>query len=171
MLKKVFFAIAVASLLSAACQKEFFSENTPVSMIETRVSFTTAGTPASLDTKAQFGTKTGDTYPVLWDEGDQVSLTVTSTSGTTDPVWVSISPSPDGRLMTFDATLTLPSTGSFTITATAPAGETAIPALQIPLSASPDPSAILVKAEASLSALPSEAVSLEFAHVDRKSVV
>ena len=63
MLKKVFFAIAVASLLSAACQKEVFSENTPVSMIETRVSFTTAGTPASLDTKAQFGTKTGDTYP------------------------------------------------------------------------------------------------------------
>lgn len=166
MLKKVFFAIAVASLLSAACQKEVFSENTPVSMIETRVSFTTAGTPASLDTKAQFVTKTGDTYPVLWDEGDQVSLTVTSTSGTTDPVWVSISPSPDGTTMMFDATLTLPSTGSFTITATAPAGVTAIPALQIPLSASPDPAAIFVKAETTLDALPTGDVSLQFKHVN-----
>lgn len=166
MLKKVFFAIAVASLLSAACQKEVFSENTPVSMIETRVSFTTAGTPASLDTKAQFGTKTGDTYPVLWDEGDQVSLTVTSTSGTTEPVWVSISPSPDGTTMMFDATLTLPSTGSFTITATAPAGVTAIPALQIPLSASPDPAAIFVKAETTLDALPTGDVSLQFKHVN-----
>lgn len=166
MLKKVFFAIAVASLLSAACQKDVLSENTPVSMIETRVSFTTAGTPASLDTKAQFGTKTGDTYPVLWDEGDQVSLTVTSTSGTTEPVWVSISPSPDGTTMMFDATLTLPSTGSFTITATAPAGVTAIPALQIPLSASPDPAAIFVKAETTLDALPTGDVSLQFKHVN-----
>ncbi len=165
MLKKVVFAFAVASLLSAACQKDVLSENTPVSMIETRVSFTTAGTPASLDTKAQFGTKTGDTYPVLWDEGDQVSLTVTSTSGTTDPVWVSISPSPDGKLMTFDATLSLPASGSYTITATAPAELADVPALQKPGSGTPDPSAILVKAEASLSTLPSEAVSLEFAHV------
>jgi hypothetical protein len=33
MLKKVVFAFAVAILLSAACQKEVFSENTPVSMI------------------------------------------------------------------------------------------------------------------------------------------
>lgn len=166
MLKKVFFAIAVASLLSAACKKEVFSENTPVSMIETRVSFTTAGNPASLETKAQFGTKTGNTYPVLWDEGDQVSLTVTSTSGTTEPVWVSISPSPDGTTMMFDATLTLPSTGSFTITATAPAGVTAIPALQIPLSASPDPAAIFVKAETTLDALPTGDVSLQFKHVN-----
>lgn len=166
MLKKVFFAIAVASLLSAACQKEVFSENTSVSMIETRVSFTTAGTPASLETKAQFGTKTGDTYPVLWDEGDQVSLTVTSTSGTTEPVWVRINPSPDGTTMMFDATLTLPSTGSFTITATAPAGVTAIPALQIPLSASPDPAAIFVKAETTLDALPTGDVSLQFKHVN-----
>lgn len=166
MLKKVFFAIAVASLLSAACQKEVFSENTPVSMIETRVSFTTAGTPASLDTKAQFGTKTGDTYPVLWDEGDQVSLTVTSTSGTTEPVSVRINPAPDGTTMMFDATLTLPSTGSFTITATAPAGVTAIPALQIPLSASPDPAAIFVKAETTLDALPTGDVSLQFKHVN-----
>ncbi len=166
MLKKVFFAIAVASLLSAACQKEVFSENTPVSMIETRVSFTTAGTPASLDTKAQFGTKTGDTYPVLWDEGDQVSLTVTSTSGTTEPVSVRINPAPDGTTMMFDATLTLPSTGSFTITATAPAGVTAIPALQIPLSASPDPAAIFVKAETTLDAIPTGDVSLQFKHVN-----
>lgn len=166
MLKKVFFAIAVASLLSAACQKDVLSENTPVSMIETRVSFTTAGTPASLDTKAQFGTKTGDTYPVLWDEGDQVSLTVTSTSGTTEPVSVRINPAPDGTTMMFDATLTLPSTGSFTITATAPAGVTTIPALQIPLSASPDPAAIFVKAETTLDALPTGDVSLQFKHVN-----
>ncbi len=166
MLKKVFFAIAVASLLSAACQKDVLSENTPVSMIETRVSFTTAGNPASLETKAQFGTKTGDTYPVLWDEGDQVSLTVTSTSGTTEPVSVRINPAPDGTTMMFDATLTLPSTGSFTITATAPAGVTAIPALQIPLSASPDPAAIFVKAETTLDALPTGDVSLQFKHVN-----
>lgn len=165
MLKKVFFAIAVASLLSAACQKEVFSENTPVSMIETRVSFTTAGNPVSPETKALFGSKTGTAYPVLWEEGDRVSLTVSSTGGTTDPVSVRINPSPDGSTMVFDATLSLPASGSYTITATAPAGATDIPSLQKPGNGTPDPAAMLVKAETTLDALPSGAVSLQFEHV------
>ncbi len=164
MLKKVFFAIAVASLLSAACRKESASQQS--SSTEVQVSFTAPAEPVDPETKSQFGPKSGSSYSVQWEEGDKVSLSVTSDAGTTEPVSVRINPAPDGTTMMFDATLTLPSTGSFTITATAPAGVTAIPALQIPLSASPDPAAIFVKAETTLDALPTGDVSLQFKHVN-----
>ena len=164
MLKKVFFAIAVASLLSAACRKESASQQS--SSTEVQVSFTAPAEPVDPETKSQFGPQSGSRYSVQWDEGDKVSLSVTSDAGTTEPVSVRINPAPDGTTMMFDATLTLPSTGSFTITATAPAGVTAIPALQIPLSASPDPAAIFVKAATTLDALPTGDVSLQFKHVN-----
>lgn len=69
-MKKIVLSVAAIAMLFISCTKENTAGSSE-NLVKINVS-------TSIDTKAQFGAKTGDTYPVLWSEGDKIQIALAS---------------------------------------------------------------------------------------------
>lgn len=74
-MKKIVLIVAALGMLFVSCTKENIAGSSE-NLVKIDVS-------TGFDTKAQFGAKTGDTYPVLWSEGDKIQIALAKVDGST----------------------------------------------------------------------------------------
>ena len=103
-MKKLFrtvLAVAVAAAAMTSCQKAVMEEEGGINAV---VSFQ-ASFP---ETKTTFGTAEAGKYPVLWQDGDKVAVSVSLTNPLKD---LEVTPSTDKKTGTFSKDVTLPGEG------------------------------------------------------------
>lgn len=157
-------ALALLLAASVACQKQDVS----TSPAEKTISFTTAG----LETRTEFGQKNGKKYPVLWKQGDQISLFLASNNTAGGEMVIEPTVSSDRKNISFEATIpsllendafcvlspsfVLKSNGTYS-------WNVEIPAVQTPLPDSPDPNSQILWARQDYTTIPTE-IELAFQH-------
>ena len=162
----LYFAAAFAVAL-AACQKQ----EAPAAFSGKQVLFTTAQT----DTRTEFGTKEGNKYPVLWNKGDELVVSLVSKYSVEDSLCIVPTFSTDRKGFTFSGEFTTtaeqdafvvfyPSNAVKTLSNTNKTCNFEIPATQTPLATGPDPAAQMLWARHEFTTLP-EKVELGFQHI------
>ncbi len=158
--KTIVLFAAAATALTACVKNDAVKEN------GTQVSFTAT----SESTRSTFGTPTGDTYPTLWTNGQQVSISLNY--GGSNAATVATT---DGTSATFTASLTgsapyvyysvSPYAAAVSFSSSYKSATINIPASQTPLTNSPDEAAQISLAQSSsYDAAPTD-VSLNFTHM------
>lgn len=158
--KTIVLFAAAATALTACVKNDAVKEN------GTQVSFTAT----SASTRSTFGTPTGDTYPTLWTNGQQVSISLNY--GGSNAATVATT---DGTSATFTATLTgsapyvyysvSPYAAAVSFSSSYKSATINIPASQTPLTKSPDEAAQISLAQSSSYDAAPTNVSLNFTHM------
>lgn len=158
--KTIVLFAAAATALTACVKNDAVKEN------GTQVSFTAT----SESTRSTFGTPTGDTYPTLWTNGQQVSISLNY--GGSNAATVATT---DGTSATFTASLTgsapyvyysvSPYAAAVSFSSSYKSATINIPASQTPLTNSPDEAAQISLAQSSSYAAAPTDVSLNFTHM------
>lgn len=165
-MKKYSLFLAATLLLAAACQKQAI----PAGPEGKTITFTTAG----VTTRTEFGAKDGKKFPVLWNQGDKLSLLLASKNTADDEIVITPDVSGDRKGISFAATIpslvendaicVLSPSGSLkSLNSTNLTWNVEIPAVQNPLPGSPDPNGQILWARHAFSAVP-DAIELDFKH-------
>ncbi len=169
-MKKLFrtiLAVAVAAAAMTSCQKAVMEEEGGINAV---VSFQ-ASFP---ETKTTFGTAEAGKYPVLWQDGDKVAVSVSLTNPLKD---LEVTPSTDKKTGTFSKDVTLPGEGPWTFYVVSPSAaivgaNSGYKSLtldfatdQTPTAVSVDPAAQVLLATATVATTPTEPVPVTFNHV------
>lgn len=169
-MKKLFrtvFAVAVAAAAMTSCQKAVMEEEGGINAV---VSFQ-ASFP---ETKTTFGTAEAGKYPVLWQDGDKVAVSVSLTNPLKD---LEVTPSTDKKTGTFSKDVTLPGEGPWTFYVVSPSAaivgaNSGYKSLtldfatdQTPTAVSVDPAAQVLLAMATATTIPTEPVPVTFGHL------
>lgn len=169
-MKKLFrtvLAVAVAAAAMTSCQKAVMEEEGGINAV---VSFQ-ASFP---ETKTTFGTAEAGKYPVLWQDGDKVAVSVSLTSPLKD---LEVTPSTDKKTGTFSKDVTLPGEGPWAFYVVSPSAAMANASSkynsltldfatdQTPTAVSVDPAAQVLLAMATATTIPTEPVPVTFNHV------
>ena len=169
-MKKLFrtvLAVAAAATAMASCQKSMMEEEGGISAV---VSFN-ASFP---ETKTTFGTAEAGKYPVLWQDGDKVAVSIGLTTPLKD---LEVTPSTDKKTATFSKDVTLPGEGPWTFYIVSPSAAMesatsseksmtlALPTDQTPTDVSVDPAAQVLLGMATVTSVPSEAIPVTFDHL------
>ena len=169
-MKKLFrtvLAVAVAATAMTSCQKSMMEEEGGISAV---VSFN-ASFP---ETKTTFGTAEAGKYPVLWQDGDKVAVSVSLTSPLKD---LEVTPSTDKKTATFSKDVTLPGEGPWAFYVMSPSAamvnaSSSYKSLtvdfatdQTPTAVSVDPAAQVLLAMATATTIPTEPVPVTFDHL------
>ncbi len=169
-MKKLFrtiLAVAVAAAAMTSCQKAVMEEEGGINAV---VSFQ-ASFP---ETKTTFGTAEAGKYPVLWQDGDKVAVSVSLTSPLKD---LEVTPSTDKKTGTFSKDVTLPGEGPWAFYVMSPSAamvnaSSSYKSLtvdfatdQTPTAVSVDPAAQVLLAMATATTIPTEPVPVTFNHV------
>lgn len=169
-MKKLFrtvLAVAVAAAAMTSCQKAVMEEEGGINAV---VSFK-ASFP---ETKTTFGTAEAGKYPVLWQDGDKVAVSVSLTSPLKD---LEVTPSTDKKTGTFSKDVTLPGEGPWAFYVVSPSAAIAgassgyksltldFATDQTPTAVSVDPAAQVLLAMATATTIPTEPVPVTFGHL------
>ena len=169
-MKKLFrtiLAVAVAATAMTSCQKAVMEEEGGINAV---VSFQ-ASFP---ETKTTFGSAEAGKYPVLWQDGDKVAVSVSLTNPLKD---LEVTPSTDKKTGTFSKDVTLPGEGPWTFYVVSPSAaivgaNSGYKSLtldfatdQTPTAVSVDPAAQVLLATATVATTPTEPVPVTFNHV------
>lgn len=169
-MKKLFrtvLAVAVAAAAMTSCQKAVMEEEGGINAV---VSFQ-ASFP---ETKTTFGTAEAGKYPVLWQDGDKVAVSVSLTSPLKD---LEVTPSTDKKTGTFSKDVTLPGEGPWAFYVVSPSAaivgaNSGYKSLtldfatdQTPTAVSVDPAAQVLLAMATATTIPTEPVPVTFGHL------
>lgn len=169
-MKKLFrtvLAVAVAAAAMTSCQKAVMEEEGGINAV---VSFQ-ASFP---ETKTTFGTAEAGKYPVLWQDGDKVAVSVSLTNPLKD---LEVTPSTDKKTGTFSKDVTLPGEGPWTFYVVSPSAaivgaNSGYKSLtldfatdQTPTAVSVDPAAQVLLATATVATTPTEPVPVTFGHL------
>ena len=169
-MKKLFrtvLAVAVAAAAMTSCQKAVMEEEGGINAV---VSFQ-ASFP---ETKTTFGTAEAGKYPVLWQDGDKVAVSVSLTSPLKD---LEVTPSTDKKTGTFSKDVTLPGEGPWAFYVMSPSAamvnaSSSYKSLtldfatdQTPTAVSVDPAAQVLLAMATATTIPTEPVPVTFDHL------
>ena len=169
-MKKLFrtvLAVAVAAAAMTSCQKAVMEEEGGINAV---VSFQ-ASFP---ETKTTFGTAEAGKYPVLWQDGDKVAVSVSLTSPLKD---LEVTPSTDKKTGTFSKDVTLPGEGPWAFYVMSPSAamvnaSSSYKSLtvdfatdQTPTAVSVDPAAQVLLAMATATTIPTEPVPVTFGHL------
>lgn len=169
-MKKLFrtvLAVAVAAAAMTSCQKAVMEEEGGINAV---VSFK-ASFP---ETKTTFGTAEAGKYPVLWQDGDKVAVSVSLTSPLKD---LEVTPSTDKKTGTFSKDVTLPGEGPWAFYVMSPSAamvnaSSSYKSLtvdfatdQTPTAVSVDPAAQVLLAMATATTIPTEPVPVTFDHL------
>ena len=169
-MKKLFrtvLAVAVAAAAMTSCQKAVMEEEGGINAV---VSFQ-ASFP---ETKTTFGTAEAGKYPVLWQDGDKVAVSVSLTSPLKD---LEVTPSTDKKTGTFSKDVTLPGEGPWAFYVMSPSAamvnaSSSYKSLtvdfatdQTPTAVSVDPAAQVLLAMATATTIPTEPVPVTFNHL------
>lgn len=169
-MKKLFrtvLAVAVAAAAMTSCQKAVMEEEGGINAV---VSFQ-ASFP---ETKTTFGTAEAGKYPVLWQDGDKVAVSVSLTSPLKD---LEVTPSTDKKTGTFSKDVTLPGEGPWAFYVMSPSAamvnaNSTYKSLtvdfatdQTPTAVSVDPAAQVLLAMATATTIPTEPVPVTFNHL------
>ncbi len=169
-MKKLFrtvLAVAVAAAAMTSCQKAVMEEEGGINAV---VSFQ-ASFP---ETKTTFGTAEAGKYPVLWQDGDKVAVSVSLTNPLKD---LEVTPSTDKKTGTFSKDVTLPGEGPWAFYVVSPSAaivgaNSGYKSLtldfatdQTPTAVSVDPAAQVLLATATVATTPTEPVPVTFNHV------
>lgn len=163
---KTLFAIAAAAIASVSCIKDNSIAESNFSS-ERTVNFLAS----SLDTKTSFTTPDGDSYPTVWNEGDQVKTVLNFAAEST----ATVTPSADGKTASFSINIAKDTT-VYKFYAMSPASAYlsksadmkswgfTVPNTQTPTAKSVDPAAQILVAESESTTTLPEAVALSFSH-------
>ena len=169
-MKKLFrtiLAVAVAAAAMTSCQKAVMEEEGGINAV---VSFQ-ASFP---ETKTTFGTAEAGKYPVLWQDGDKVAVSVSLTNPLKD---LEVTPSTDKKTGTFSKDVTLPGEGPWAFYVMSPSAamvnaSSSYKSLtvdfatdQTPTAVSVDPAAQVLLAMATATTIPTEPVPVTFNHL------
>ncbi len=169
-MKKLFrtvLAVAVAAAAMTSCQKAVMEEEGGINAV---VSFQ-ASFP---ETKTTFGTAEAGKYPVLWQDGDKVAVSVSLTSPLKD---LEVTPSTDKKTGTFSKDVTLPGEGPWAFYVMSPSAAMVNASAsyksltldfatdQTPTAVSVDPAAQVLLAMATATTIPTEPVPVTFGHL------
>ena len=169
-MKKLFrtvLAVAVAAAAMTSCQKAVMEEEGGINAV---VSFQ-ASFP---ETKTTFGTAEAGKYPVLWQDGDKVAVSVSLTNPLKD---LEVTPSTDKKTGTFSKDVTLPGEGPWAFYVVSPSAaivgaNSGYKSLtldfatdQTPTAVSVDPAAQVLLAMATATTIPTEPVPVTFGHL------
>ncbi|MBQ7610418.1 MAG: hypothetical protein IJU74_04895 [Bacteroidales bacterium] len=169
-MKKLFrtvLAVAVAAAAMTSCQKAVMEEEGGINAV---VSFQ-ASFP---ETKTTFGTAEAGKYPVLWQDGDKVAVSVSLTSPLKD---LEVTPSTDKKTGTFSKDVTLPGEGPWAFYVMSPSAamvnaSSSYKSLtvdfatdQTPTAVSVDPAVQVLLAMATATTIPTEPVPVTFDHL------
>ena len=169
-MKKLFrtvLAVAVAATAMTSCQKAVMEEEGGINAV---VSFQ-ASFP---ETKTTFGTAEAGKYPVLWQDGDKVAVSVSLTNPLKD---LEVTPSTDKKTGTFSKDVTLPGEGPWAFYVMSPSAamvnaNSTYKSLtvdfatdQTPTAVSVDPAAQVLLAMATATTIPTEPVPVTFNHL------
>ncbi|GEM_PF-2416822 len=169
-MKKLFrtvLAVAVAATAMTSCQKAVMEEEGGINAV---VSFQ-ASFP---ETKTTFGTAEAGKYPVLWQDGDKVAVSVSLTNPLKD---LEVTPSTDKKTGTFSKDVTLPGEGPWAFYVVSPSAaivgaNSGYKSLtldfatdQTPTAVSVDPATQVLLAMATATTIPTEPVPVTFNHV------
>ena len=169
-MKKLFrtvLAVAVAAAAMTSCQKAVMEEEGGINAV---VSFQ-ASFP---ETKTTFGTAEAGKYPVSWQDGDKVAVSVSLTNPLKD---LEVTPSTDKKTGTFSKDVTLPGEGPWTFYVVSPSAaivgaNSGYKSLtldfatdQTPTAVSVDPAAQVLLATATVATTPTEPVPVTFNHL------
>ena len=169
-MKKLFrtvLAVAVAAAAMTSCQKAVMEEEGGINAV---VSFQ-ASFP---ETKTTFGTAEAGKYPVLWQDGDKVAVSVSLTNPLKD---LEVTPSTDKKTGTFSKDVTLPGEGPWAFYVVSPSAaivgaNSGYKSLtldfatdQTPTAVSVDPAAQVLLAMATATTIPTEPVPVTFNHL------
>ena len=169
-MKKLFrsvLAVAVAATAMTSCQKAVMEEEGGINAV---VSFQ-ASFP---ETKTTFGTAEAGKYPVLWQDGDKVAVSVSLTNPLKD---LEVTPSTDKKTGTFSKDVTLPGEGPWAFYVMSPSAamvnaSSSYKSLtldfatdQTPTAVSVDPAAQVLLAMATATTIPTEPVPVTFGHL------
>ncbi|MDY6463741.1 MAG: hypothetical protein SPK80_03930, partial [Bacteroidales bacterium] len=169
-MKKLFrtvLAVAVAAAAMTSCQKAVMEEEGGINAV---VSFQ-ASFP---ETKTTFGTAEAGKYPVLWQDGDKVAVSVSLTSPLKD---LAVTPSQDKKTGTFSKDVTLPGEGPWAFYVVSPSAAMVNASAsnksltvdfatdQTPTDVSVDPAVQVLLAMATATTIPTEPVPVTFGHL------
>lgn len=169
-MKKLFrtvLAVAVAAAAMTSCQKAVMEEEGGINAV---VSFQ-ASFP---ETKTTFGTAEAGKYPVLWQDGDKVAVSVSLTSPLKD---LAVTPSQDKKTGTFSKDVTLPGEGPWAFYVMSPSAAMVNASAsyksltvdfatdQTPTAVSVDPAVQVLLAMATATTIPTEPVPVTFGHL------
>ena len=169
-MKKLFrtiLAVAVAAAAMTSCQKAVMEEEGGINAV---VSFQ-ASFP---ETKTTFGTAEAGKYPVLWQDGDKVAVSVSLTTPLKD---LAVTPSQDKKTATFSKDVTLPGEGPWAFYVMSPSAAMVNASAsyksltldfatdQTPTAVSVDPAAQVLLAMATATTIPTEPVPVTFGHL------
>ncbi|MBR1637062.1 MAG: hypothetical protein IJ687_04360 [Bacteroidales bacterium] len=169
-MKKLFrtvLAVAVAAAAMTSCQKAVMEEEGGINAV---VSFQ-ASFP---ETKTTFGTAEAGKYPVLWQDGDKVAVSVSLTNPLKD---LEVTPSTDKKTGTFSKDVTLPGEGPWAFYVMSPSAAMVNASAshkdltvdfatdQTPTAVSVDPAAQVLLAMATATTIPTEPVPVTFNHL------
>ncbi len=169
-MKKLFrtiLAVAVAAAAMTSCQKAVMEEEGGINAV---VSFQ-ASFP---ETKTTFGTAEAGKYPVLWQDGDKVAVSVSLTNPLKD---LEVTPSTDKKTGTFSKDVTLPGEGPWAFYVMSPSAamvnaNSTYKSLtvdfatdQTPTAVSVDPATQVLLAMATATTIPTEPVPVTFNHL------
>ena len=169
-MKKLFrtiLAVAVAAAAMTSCQKAVMEEEGGINAV---VSFQ-ASFP---ETKTTFGTAEAGKYPVLWQDGDKVAVSVSLTNPLKD---LEVTPSTDKKTGTFSKDVTLPGEGPWAFYVMSPSAAMVSASAsyksltvdfatdQTPTAVSVDPATQVLLAMATATTIPTEPVPVTFNHV------
>ena len=169
-MKKLFrtiLAVAVAATAMTSCQKAVMEEEGGINAV---VSFQ-ASFP---ETKTTFGTAEAGKYPVLWQDGDKVAVSVSLTNPLKD---LEVTPSTDKKTGTFSKDVTLPGEGPWAFYVMSPSAAMVSASAsyksltvdfatdQTPTAVSVDPATQVLLAMATATTIPTEPVPVTFNHV------
>lgn len=169
-MKKLFrtvLAVAVAAAAMTSCQKAVMEEEGGINAV---VSFQ-ASFP---ETKTTFGTAEAGKYPVLWQDGDKVAVSVSLTNPLKD---LEVTPSTDKKTGTFSKDVTLPGEGPWAFYVMSPSAAMVNASAshkdltvdfatdQTPTAVSVDPAAQVLLAMATATTIPTEPVPVTFGHL------
>ena len=166
-MKKIILLITALILSLSACQKQDF----PSAFSRKQVSFRTA----EVETRTEFGDKEGKKYPVLWNQGDQVTVLLASKNSDADSVNVRPKVTPDRKGISFKCEFTSeaendafcvlsPANAMKSISNVNKTWNLEVPATQNPLFDGPDPAAQLLWARSEFTEMP-EVVDITFQHI------
>ena len=166
-MKKNILLIAALILSFSACQKQDFPSTFSKKVVSFRI--------AQTETRTEFGEKEGNKYPVLWKQGDQVTVVLASKNKDADSVNVRPQITEDRKGFSFKCEFTTEAEqDAFCVLSPANAMKSLsdvnktwnleVPATQNPQTAGPDPAAQILWARSEFTEMP-EVVDLTFQHV------
>ena len=166
-MKKNILLITALILSLSACQKQDFYS----AFSRKQVSFRTAET----ETRTEFGDKEGKKYPVLWNQGDEITVLLASKNATSDSINVCPTVTSDRKGISFKCEFTTeaeqdafcvlyPANSMKSISNVNKTWNLEVPAIQTPLTNGPDPTAQILWARSEFTEMP-EVVDLTFQHV------